>query len=79
MRSEMKLRRNPQNFTILPEKFLVCIIIFLHIFWRARVCCHSFAYVPHFVFLRDVWMRTQAAVASRRATMTIYPPISQTV
>ncbi len=27
------------------------------------------AYVAHFVFLRDVWMRTQrAAVASRRAT-----------
>jgi hypothetical protein len=30
---------------------------------------HSFAYVAHFVFLRDVWIRTlRAAVASRRAT-----------
>ncbi len=30
---------------------------------------HSFAYVAHFVFLRDVWIRTQrAAVASRGAT-----------
>jgi hypothetical protein len=30
---------------------------------------HSFAYVAHFVFLRDVWIRSQtAAVASRRAT-----------
>jgi hypothetical protein len=30
---------------------------------------HSFAYVAHFVFLRDVWIRDQrAAVASRRAT-----------
>ncbi len=30
---------------------------------------HSFAYVSHFVFLRDVWIRTQrASVASRRAT-----------
>ncbi len=30
---------------------------------------HSFAYVAHFVFFRDVWIRTQkAAVASRRAT-----------
>jgi hypothetical protein len=30
---------------------------------------HSFAYVAHLVFLRDVWIRTQiAAVASRRAT-----------
>jgi hypothetical protein len=29
---------------------------------------HSFAYVAHFVFLRDFWIRTQiAAVASRRA------------
>ncbi len=33
------------------------------------MCGHSFAYVAHFVFLRDVWIRTQsAAVASRRAT-----------
>ncbi len=30
---------------------------------------HSFAYVAHFLFLRDVWIRNQrAAVASRRAT-----------
>jgi hypothetical protein len=30
---------------------------------------HSFAYVVHFEFLKDVWIRTQrAAVASRRAT-----------
>ncbi len=30
---------------------------------------YSFAYVAHFVFLRDVWIRNQrAAVASRRAT-----------
>ncbi len=30
---------------------------------------HSFAYVAHFVFLRDVWIGTQsAAVASRCAT-----------
>jgi hypothetical protein len=28
---------------------------------------HSFAYVAHFVFLREVWIRTQsAAVVSRR-------------
>jgi hypothetical protein len=33
---------------------------------------HSFAYVAHFVFWRDVWIRTQrAAVASRRATNQI--------
>ncbi len=30
---------------------------------------HSFAYVSHIVFLRDVWIRAQrASVASRRAT-----------
>jgi hypothetical protein len=30
---------------------------------------HSFGHVVYFVFLRDVWIRTQrAAVASRRAT-----------
>jgi hypothetical protein len=30
---------------------------------------HSFAYVAHFVYLRDVWIRTQrAAVPSMRAT-----------
>jgi hypothetical protein len=32
---------------------------------------HSFAFVAHFEFLRDVWIRTQrAALASRRATGT---------
>jgi hypothetical protein len=36
---------------------------------------HSFAYVAHFVFLRDVWIPTQiAAVASRRASsLATYP------
>jgi hypothetical protein len=30
---------------------------------------HSFAYVAYFIFLRDVWIRTQrAAAAARRAT-----------
>ncbi len=43
------------------------LFIFVYISWRARVCRHNFAYVAHFVFLRDVWIRTQrAAVASRR-------------
>jgi hypothetical protein len=36
---------------------------------------HSFAYVAPYLFLRDVWIRTQiAAVASRRATN--FAPIS---
>jgi hypothetical protein len=40
------------------------------IFFGELVCVgHSFVYVAHFVFLRDVWIRTQrAAVASRCAT-----------
>jgi hypothetical protein len=43
--------------------------VLLYFFWRARVCWPLLAYVVHFVFLRDVWIRTQrAAVASRRAT-----------
>jgi hypothetical protein len=33
----------------------------LYIFWQERFFGHSFAYVAHFVFLRDVWIRTQKA------------------
>jgi hypothetical protein len=42
---------------------------FFCIFFCGLECVvHSFAYVTHFVFLKDVWIRTQrAAVASRRA------------
>ncbi len=44
-------------------------IILLNMFCGLELVGHSFAYVAHFVFLRDVWIRTQrAAVASRRAT-----------
>jgi hypothetical protein len=34
-------------------------------FGRLECVGHSFAYVAHFVFLRDVRIRTQRAVASR--------------
>jgi hypothetical protein len=45
------------------------VFVFLYIFWRAGVCWPLFAYVAHFVFLRDAWIRTQrAAVASSSAT-----------
>jgi hypothetical protein len=39
--------------------------IFIYLFFVAleRVG-HSFAYVSHFVFLRDVWIRTQRAVVA---------------
>ncbi len=44
--------------------------MYRYIFLAGLECVgHSFAYVAHFVFLRDVWIRTQrVAVASRRAT-----------
>ncbi len=43
---------------------------FLYIFWGGLECAgHSFAYIANFVFLKDVWIRTQRATgASRRAT-----------
>ncbi len=49
--------------------------LFLHIFFGWLDCVgHSFAYVAHFVFLRDVWILTQsAAVASRRANNLAIP------
>ncbi len=45
-------------------------ILFFFFFFGGLECVgHFFAYVAHFVFLRDVWIQTQrAAVASRRAT-----------
>jgi hypothetical protein len=43
-----------------------CILI---LFCGLECVGQSFAYLAHFVFLRDVWIRTQrAAVASRRLT-----------
>jgi hypothetical protein len=45
---------------------LECIIV---LFGGLECVTHSFAYVAYFVFLRDVWIRTQrAGVASRCAT-----------
>jgi hypothetical protein len=45
------------------------IIIFFVYFSSGLECVgHSFAFVTHFVFLRDVWIRTQrAAVRSKQA------------
>ncbi len=43
---------------------------FFHIFFGGLECVgHSFAYVAHLWFLRDVWIQTKsAAVASGHAT-----------
>jgi hypothetical protein len=44
---------------------------FVYFFGGLECVRPSFAYVSHFVFLRDVWIRTQkATVASRRAIRT---------
>ncbi len=44
-------------------------VVFVYFFGGLECVGHSFAFVAHFVFLRDVWIRTQrAAEASRRAT-----------
>jgi hypothetical protein len=52
-------------------------IFILYIFFGGLQCVgNSFAYVAHFVFLRDVLIRTQrAAVASRRVTLTTHLPV----
>ncbi len=45
--------------------------IFFFVYFLAGLDCfgYSFAYIAHFIFLKDVLIRTQrAAVASRRAT-----------
>jgi hypothetical protein len=45
------------------------VLLFAYFFGGLECVGHSFAYVALFVFLRDVWIRTQrAAIASRRAT-----------
>ncbi len=47
---------------------------FIYILFGGLQCVgHSFTYVAHFVFLRDVWIRTQRAARSKQVR---YPPIS---
>jgi hypothetical protein len=48
--------------------------IFFVFFWRARLRCHFFAYVAHFVYLRDVWIRTQRAAEQAGALTTTHLP-----
>ncbi len=55
-----------QEYTLLCLRERNCFALFLYIFNRLECVGHSFAYVAHFVFLREVWIQTQrAAVASR--------------
>ncbi len=48
----------------------IAALIYCFVFFGGLDCVgHSFTDVPHFVFLRDVWIRThRATVASRRVT-----------
>ncbi len=51
------------------KKGWVCIYLFFIFFGGLECVGHSFSYVAHLVFLRDVWSRTlRAAAASRSAT-----------
>jgi hypothetical protein len=52
---------------------------FYFLFFAELECVgHSFAYVAHFVFLRDVWTRTQrAAVASWRTKTYLVTHLTQ--
>ncbi len=59
--------KNPFPTTPPPNSELC--IFFVYFFSGLECVGHSFAYVAHLWFLRDVWIRTQsAAVASWRAT-----------
>jgi hypothetical protein len=61
---------DPSACTNVPSTIAPLTKVFLYIFFGGiEYVGHSFAYVTHFVFLRDVWILTQrAGVASRRAT-----------
>jgi hypothetical protein len=51
------------------ENYFLLLKFFVYFFGGLQCVGHSFAYVAHFVFLRDIWNGAQrAAVANRRAT-----------
>jgi hypothetical protein len=64
--SSEKVIWDPDNLQMLLWIQIIIVCIF---FGGLERVGHSFAYVAHFVFLRDVWIRTQRAdLASRRTT-----------
>jgi hypothetical protein len=77
-----------QNFLFIDEKFCVQILpsphtsfynlvsTFFFLFWRARVCCHYFAYVAHFVVLIDVWDSNPQSCRSKQARYQLIHPSS---
>ncbi len=64
------MKKLSQNFFHLSLVLLTPVInLFVYFFGGLECVGHCFAYVAHFVFLRDAWFRAQrAAVTSRRAT-----------
>jgi hypothetical protein len=50
-------------------KNLYTLVFFVYFFGGLECVGHSFAYIAHFLFLGDIWIRTQrATIASRCAT-----------
>ncbi len=72
-----------KNKIIWNEKaiFTTIILFYLYFFDGLDFVAHSFAYVAHFVCLRDVWIRTQRPIlASRCATnLATHLPAASTV
>ncbi len=68
-------------FSVLSNEENIFILFFFLFFFGGLECVgHSFAYVAHLWFLRDVWIRTQsAAVASWCATDLATHPSSFTI
>ncbi len=50
---------------------------FLYIFGGLECVGHSFANVAHFIFLRDVWIRTQRDVVARRRSTNLATHVPQ--
>ncbi len=70
-------RHNLCLVVCLTDFYTINMFLILFIFWRARVCFPLLCLVTHFVFFRDVWIRTQrAAVAISRVSnlATHLPP-----
>ncbi len=65
-----------QNVTSLDFCGVIYFLIFVYFFSGLECVGQSFAYVAHFVFLRDVWIRTQRANVARRPTISrhLCPP-----
>jgi hypothetical protein len=60
--------KSEAHVPVFQRVFCLNILIFLYIFGGLDWVGHSFDYVAHFVFLRDVWIRIQrSAVANKRA------------